>query len=80
MYVENFDSELFLKSFGLNLSRIRKEKGFSQEKLANEADIDISTLSRIERGILNISIVNTYKISISLGITHQELFNFKLKD
>lgn len=37
--------------FAINLRRIRKEKGFSQERLANEAEVDRAHVSKIERQI-----------------------------
>lgn len=33
-----------------NLSKIRKQKGWSQEKLAKQANISYNTLIKIERG------------------------------
>jgi transcriptional regulator with XRE-family HTH domain len=36
------------------------------------------TISRIERGLLNISIGNVYKIASALNIHYKELFDFEL--
>ena len=57
---------------------IRKAKGFSQETLSFEADLDVMTISRIERGLLNVSIGNVYNIASALNIPYKELFDFEL--
>ncbi|MBU0548929.1 MAG: helix-turn-helix transcriptional regulator, partial [Candidatus Omnitrophica bacterium] len=33
-----------------NIRKLRKEKGFSQEKLARAADISLNTLTKLESG------------------------------
>ncbi|WPR72327.1 helix-turn-helix transcriptional regulator [Flavobacterium sp. NG2] len=49
-------------------------KGFTQEQLANELGIEISQISRIERGVINTSITTLYSISKVLNIDISELF------
>jgi len=57
-----------------NLSKIRKEKGWSQEKLAHEAGISYNTLIKIERnGIKNPKIETVIKLAAAFGITIDEL-------
>jgi len=52
-----------------NLSRIRREKGWSQEKLAQEASISYNTLIKIERGgIKNPKIETVIKLANALGV------------
>ncbi len=74
--MENKRTKDFLKAFGKNLVVKRKEKGISQETLSFEAGLDVMTISRIERGILNVSIGNAYKIASVLGIDIKDLFEF----
>ncbi|HNP69010.1 MAG TPA: helix-turn-helix transcriptional regulator [Aequorivita sp.] len=69
------DSEL-LKTFGKNLRKIRKAKGFTQAMLANDVGVEISQISRIERGVINTSILMLYKISKVLKIEPGELVKF----
>lgn len=76
--MEDKHVKYFLNNFGKHLAAKRKEKGFSQEALAFEADLDVMTISRIERGILNISIGNVYKLASAMGIHYKELLNFEL--
>jgi transcriptional regulator with XRE-family HTH domain len=57
-----------------NLSKIRKEKGWSQEKLAQEAGISYNTLIKIERkGIKNPKIETVVKLANALNISIDEL-------
>jgi transcriptional regulator with XRE-family HTH domain len=67
----------FLLSFGNNLKRLRQEKDFSQERLANELGIEISQISRIERGVLNTAVFTAYQISKILEVELSELFKDK---
>ncbi|WP_299522477.1 helix-turn-helix transcriptional regulator [uncultured Lutibacter sp.] len=66
----------FLIAFGKNLRKYRKLKGFTQEQLANDLNIEISQISRIERGIINTSIGNINAISKVLKIDTKDLFDF----
>lgn len=75
----NNRNDYFLKQFGQRLKHLRIEKGFTQESLANKADIEISQISRIERGLLNTSISNVNLIAQSLEINIKELFDFNKK-
>ncbi len=72
----NAEKENYLKQFGSNLKKLRLSKNLSQAQLSYIVDLDVMTISRIERGLLNISILNAYKISIALGVTQKELFDF----
>ncbi len=74
--VKNFTEQKFIIAFGQNLKKLRKQKGFTQEQLANDLDIEISQISRIERGIINTSIGNVNAIARVLKINHLELFDF----
>lgn len=49
----------------------RTELNFSQEKLANIANLDRSYISRIERGLISPTIESLHKICLALGISLQ---------
>ena len=66
----------YIKSFGLNLKKIRLERKMSQEDLAYSSDIPISQIGRIERGEINTTISTLYAISKSLEIEIKYLFDF----
>ena len=75
--MKNLGKKDFLKAFGDNLRKVRILKGYTQEQLANDLNIEISQISRIERGVINTSIVNIYSISKVLEVDIIELFSFK---
>lgn len=74
--MNNQDKKSILISFGRNLRKLRLAKGFTQEQLANELCVEISQISRIERGIINTSITTLYAISRTLKIEVSEFFIF----
>ena len=66
--------DVFLNRFGERLRMVRKSKGFTQEKLAFELGIEVSQISRLERGLLNTSISNVHLIAQTLGVKTSFLF------
>jgi transcriptional regulator with XRE-family HTH domain len=68
------------KKIGNRISRIRREKGMTQEKLLDclycdlNLFLDRNTLSLIERGRVVTSWYNLFAICYELGITVEELF------
>lgn len=72
--MDNHDRNTILISFGKNLRLTRLAKGFTQEQLANELGVEISQISRIERGVINTSITTLYSISKVLNVDVSELF------
>jgi transcriptional regulator with XRE-family HTH domain len=56
-----------------NLKRYRLERNLTQEELANLAGIEFSTISRIERGLLNASISLVFAIANALDIKPTKL-------
>ena len=53
-----------------NLTKLRKERGWSQEKLAREAGISYNTLIKIERGgIKNPKIETVVKLAEALRVS-----------
>lgn len=66
----------YLKNFGKNLRILRLDRNLSQEALAYEADLSISQISRIERGIINTSLKQIYSIAVALGYNPKDLFDF----
>ena len=67
----------YLKVFGRNLYQLRIERGLSQEQLANDADMPINQIGRIERGEINTTISTAYALSDALKITTKDLFDFE---
>ena len=62
------------KRFGARLRELRKARKMSQEKVALASDLDRSYLGRIERGEINVSLVNIQRIAGALGVEAGDLF------
>ena len=63
-----------------NLVKIRKQKGWSQEKLAVESGISYNTIIKIERGgIKNPKIETVVKLSDASRVSIDELLGRKSK-
>ncbi len=56
------------QAFGVNVRRVRKERGLTQEGLAHEAQIDVSYLAQIERGERNPTLSLVQRIADALGV------------
>jgi len=66
------DSKLLVQ-FGKRLKEIRISKGLSQEQLANDADIPINQIGRIERGEINPSLSTLNSIAKACEIPLSKL-------
>lgn len=66
------------KAFGMRLRELRKSKGLTQETLSYMADIELSTLNRIELGKAGTSLANIFALCEALKIQPKELFDFEL--
>jgi transcriptional regulator with XRE-family HTH domain len=75
--VDSSQKKELLVKFGGNLRKLRLEKGFTQEQLANELGIEVSQISRIERGVINTSVVMLYNISSILNIPINKFFEIQ---
>lgn len=58
--------------FAANLRRIRQEKGFTQEKLAHDSDVDRAHVSKLERGVAYVGLEIIGKFSNVLGVRPDE--------
>lgn len=56
-----------------NMRRLRAERGWSQEFLANEAGLNRTYLSAVERAEQNISVDNLYRVAVGFGIEAWQL-------
>ncbi len=65
------------KKFGEKVKFLRIQKGWSQEKLALNADLDRTYIPSIEAGKRNVSITVIEKIAIALDVEIFELLIFK---
>lgn len=63
------------EKFGKKIKELRKQKGLSQEKLANLAEIDRTYLPTIEKGERNVSIEIVEKLATALEVKIKDLFD-----
>lgn len=61
---------------GQRIRQLRNKLGLSQEKLANNCELDRTYVASVENGKRNISIVNLEKIVNALEISLEEFFKF----
>lgn len=62
------NKEQFLKKLGLNIARLRKSKGYSQDRLYLEAGFSRGTMSKIENGLVNPQILTLWKIARTIKV------------
>lgn len=62
------------KVFGKRIRDLRKQKGYSQEQLADRADLHRTYIGAIERGEQNVSLDNIAKIAKALSVRIEEFF------
>ncbi len=62
------------KRVGLNVQRLRRDKGLSQEELAHRAEIHQTYLSGVEGGKRNPSVMVLARIAAALRVDIEELF------
>ena len=62
------------KKFGKKVKLLRLEKGWSQEKLALNADLDRTYIPSIEKGDRNVSITVIEKIADAFKLSISDLF------
>jgi len=66
----------YIAAFGNNLRSLRKAKGLSMEKLAQEAGVEYSQISDIELGKINTTISTIKLLAGALKVSPKDLFDF----
>ncbi|WP_310551108.1 helix-turn-helix domain-containing protein [Paenibacillus glufosinatiresistens] len=65
-----------LKKIGQRIRDLRKQKGLSQEQLAEKAGFHFSYIGGVERAEKNITLVNLLKIADALDVQIMDLFMY----
>jgi transcriptional regulator with XRE-family HTH domain len=72
----DFDEAAFRKKLSTQISRIRTSRGYSMDRLTDEAGLSRGTLSKIESGRTSPQVVTLAKIAKTLGIPLRKLLDF----
>jgi transcriptional regulator with XRE-family HTH domain len=67
----------FLLEFGNRLEQIRKDKGLTYRKIADNCDLDNSYISKIAKGEANVTLETVAELVKGLNVNPKELFDFK---
>ena len=68
--------ELLFK-IGQSVRYLRQKEGISQEELAFRANLNLNSISTVERGVNNVKIKTLYSIAKALNVKIEEILNCK---
>lgn len=74
--VRNYRDQEYLIKVGKRIVEIRKQKGITQEKLAELCELEVRQIGRIERAETNVTISIIKAIGITLKVHASELLDF----
>jgi len=66
----------FLASLGARIKELRTKKNITQQELATRCSFEKASMSRIESGKTNVTVLTLKKISQALQTDMQEFFRF----
>jgi transcriptional regulator with XRE-family HTH domain len=56
-----------LKAFGANIRRERTARGVTQERLAEQTDLNVRSVQKIEAGSINVLVTTAMRVQKALG-------------
>lgn len=71
----NSSEKLVINFVANRVKQLRLLKNWTQEELANESEVSLAQIKRIELGLINPSLLVIYRISLVLDLTLDEFFN-----
>ena len=75
---DELDIEDFLERLGAHVAKVRKSKGYSQDRLTLESDIARGTVSKIENALVDPHISTLARIAKTIGVPLGKLVEIKL--
>jgi len=73
MDVEDFNKRKFLQRLGAHIARVRKSKGYSQDRVCLEAELSRGALSKIESGKVEPKISTLALVAITIDVPLRRL-------
>ncbi len=70
---EDFEKEEFLERLGKHIAKVRRSKGYSQDRTCLEAGLARGTLSKIENGLVEPKISTFALVAITIGVPLKKL-------
>jgi transcriptional regulator with XRE-family HTH domain len=70
---DDFDEADFRRRLGKHIGRVRASRGYSQDRLTDEAGLARGTLSKIERAITSPQVTTVARIAKILGVPLKKL-------
>lgn len=61
--------------FGSTVRKLREERGYSQEQLAEHAGVHRNYVGSVERGERNVALENIVKLAKALSVPPKDLFD-----
>ena len=71
--------EGYIVDLGVHIRQLRERKGISQRNLADMCNMPKTSIGRVERGEVSVTIRTLIKIANALEIEPKELLNFQMK-
>lgn len=71
------DKARFLKKLGAHIAKVRKQKGYSQDRLYLEGGFSRGTLSKIENGLTSPEVFTLARIAEVLDIPLKKLLDLE---
>lgn len=62
-----------LQALGRRVRALRHERGYSQERLADEAQLHRTYISQVERGERKLAVLNVLRLAAALGVDPGQL-------
>jgi transcriptional regulator with XRE-family HTH domain len=79
MDVDEFNKEQFLRDLGAHIAKVRKSRGYSQDRVCLEAGLSRGALSKIESGRVEPKISTLALIAITIDVPLAKLTNVEFK-
>jgi transcriptional regulator with XRE-family HTH domain len=77
MDVEDFNKNDFLETLGAHIAKVRKSKGYSQDRVCLEAGLSRGALSKIEAGRVEPKISTLAIVALTIGVPLKKLTEFE---